>query len=177
VDITKYYRQYGHFGILSDIVAIDRDIEGNNFPSYIDDFNGILVCHKKIYDNYIREGIRVSGCKVSFNIVPKGVFDYGISMAKKIGKIDLNNKANIELEKLTEDECKVVHCTYGVTKIDGKDLVIISLGKYKSDQLYQATDWRDEIGDYLNYNPVYDEEFSNNDRIVISHESFINRIR
>jgi hypothetical protein len=38
VDITKYYRQYGHFGILSDIVAIDRDIEGNNFPSYIDDF-------------------------------------------------------------------------------------------------------------------------------------------
>lgn len=173
----RYYRQYGHFGILSDIVAIEQDIDGNHFPSNIDDFNGILVCHKNTYDNYIREGIRVIGSNLPFKIVSKGVFDYGISMAKKIGNLDLKNRAKIELEKLTEDECKVVHCTYGVTKIDGKDLVIICLGIYKPDQLFQATGWSDKIGDYLNYNPLYDEEFSNNDRIVISHESFINRIR
>ena len=47
----------------------------------------------------------------------------------------------------------------------------------RHDQLFQATDWSDEIGDFFNYNPLYDEEFSYKDRIVISHESFINRIR
>jgi len=177
-DIMRYYKQYGHFGILSDIIAIEQDIEGNQFPLEINDFNGILVCHKNTYENYIREGgIRVVGSNLPFRIVPKGVFDYGLSMAKKIGNLDLNNKSKIELEKLTEDESKVVHCTYGVTKIDGKDLVVINLGKYKPDQLFQATDWSDEIGDFFNYNPLYDEEFSYKDRIVISHESFINRIR
>ena len=89
----------------------------------------------------------------------------------------LNNKTKINLINLTEDCNKFVPCTYGVTKIDGKDMVVISLGKYKPSQLYQAANWSDERGDYLNYMPNYNDEFSNKDRIVISHEDLINRVQ